>query len=183
MNIAHAHHYCGPCQSEGAVRMVPTDDERFEQWFESASFFPRKVSARRGWNAALKQISKERDEARRTAAELEEANAKVANQAGQLRACKEELAARQQCVANKDAEIKRLTHVLAGARRDVEAHLVTINYLRASSANGTLSYMSHSCPPPLGNPTREEAIAALKRIRTQVPAIVDALLGYPPTAT
>lgn len=22
-NIAHAHHYCGPCQSEGAVRMTP----------------------------------------------------------------------------------------------------------------------------------------------------------------
>ena len=44
------------------------------------------------------------------------------------------------------------------------------------------SWATHSCPPHLGNPTREEAIEALRRIRVQIPSIVDALLGYEPRA-
>ena len=68
------------------------------------------------------------------------------------------------------------------ARRNAEEidrleGIIIRQQLEIGSLQGDIRQLRfHSCKPPLGSPTREEALEALLRIRCQIVAIVDTVV-------
>lgn len=50
-------------------------------------------------------------------------------------------------------------------------------WLTATAWNDSVREIGHHCKPPLGNPTREEAMLALDRVRTHTMSVIDVLNG------
>lgn len=143
---------------KGADVTAMTDDERFDQWWNED---PRridqnhlKLSTRIGWHGALKQVSREREEAARIAADCDDLRARSA------------LAERAvaSLVANR--------HHMCAER----SNLLT----QIENQGRTIDTLGTHVPSAPFNPTREEAIRqrdaareALRRLQATGQSIID----------